>query len=415
MRQGEIGSLSGNNRLLRIARAAGGLTIVFVMGAAPNDMMPEQTARSAPPEIRLPEPPPSREMGFVVQHFALTYESNEDDCPDGLANMLRANFVSTLPPTERTRLLKQENAAEFTQRYRAYARGPDNTDICTHFDQFDRPPQKTVQGRTAQGLDLDGNSDGSANPGGCGHTEFTSPAGETGIDNQVWRAMGCLEKNRGKDGNPASNFQNFTSSLANGENGQVLLLRGVDSLVSDDDVEVIYANTQNPAILNPNGGFIAHASYGIGDTPGGPNVMRGRISNGVLEARAPRLQLRQIWRTGGSGRGSDLRGGRSKWDMSRVRLRLMFQPDGSAKGLLGGYQAVRDVLAPLSMGGIAAALTADWDCPSIFAAVKKMADGDRDPNTGQCTTISTAFELTAVPAFVTTVEGRGKNAVVKRD
>jgi hypothetical protein len=86
--------------------------------------------------------------------------------------------------------------------------------------------------------------------------------------------------------------------------------------------------------------------------------------------------------------------------MRRVKMRLAFAPDGSVKGLLGGYQALSASFQPMWFGGLGAAVTADWDCPSVYAAIRKMADGDRDPATGQCTTISSALELRAVPAFV---------------
>ena len=41
-----------------------------------------------------------------------------------------------------------------------------------------------------------------------------------------------------------------------------------------------------------------------------------------------------------------------------------------------------------------------WTCPSAYAAMKKFADGYRDPKTGQCTALSTAYRIEAVPAFV---------------
>ena len=152
----------------------------------------------------------------------------------------------------------------------------------------------------------------------------------------------------------------------------------------------------------------------FGETPGGPNVIRGRIVNGVFEASTPRLQLRQIWYLGLGLRGQDLRGPRNTWDLRRVRLRLAFQPDGSLKGLIGAYQPLRDAMSVLSMGGAGTALTADFDCPVIYASMKKMADGDRDPKTGQCTTISTTYELVAVPAFVVPLREDTKKLQARR-
>ena len=43
---------------------------------------------------------------------------------------------------------------------------------------------------------------------------------------------------------------------------------------------------------------------------------------------------------------------------------------------------------------------ADFDCPALYEAVHKLADGYPDPKTGQCTAISSAYFIEAVAAFV---------------
>jgi hypothetical protein len=374
--------------------------ILMLAGAGSDNLTLEVPGASAAMAETLPPAPRGGMMGFVVNHITTTWEGGKDDCPEGPAPMLRTSFLASLSESDRTRLLKPEAQRDFQQRYRAFAMGPDGTNICSHYYLFDRAPQKTVQGKMAQGFNLDDDLAGGQAASGCAHANFTSPGGEPGIDNQYWRAMGCIDKFRPHDGTPPSSYQQFDRSLANGENAQVLILRGVESLERDDVVEIIYGNSRDRAILDPAGRFVHGASYAMSETPGGPNVTRGRIVNGVLEARFDRLRLRQVWYLGGTLRGEDLAGLRSTWDIRRVRLRLAFQPDGSLKGLMGGYQALSDSIQSLSIGALGAAVTADWDCATIWATVKTMADGDRDPATGQCTTISTTFELAAVPAFV---------------
>ena len=41
--------------------------------------------------------------------------------------------------------------------------------------------------------------------------------------------------------------------------------------------------------------------------------------------------------------------------------------------------------------------------------MKKLADGHRDPKTGQCTSISTQYRITAIPAFVVEVATHSVN------
>lgn len=382
------------------AMAGAGLAALAVAVTGYTSGVPQTLAAPAD----LPSPPAGGELGFVVNHFAPTYFHGEDDCPDGPAQMLRANWLATMAAPERARIQRPENAQEFRQRYRAYAMGPDNTDICTHYARFDRAPQRTVQGHIAPGFDLDGDASGAQTANTCAHGTFTSPDGQaTGIDNQLWRAMGCLDKMRGIKGMPPSNYQQFDGTLANGQNAQVILLRGVDSLVDDPDVEVIYTNTSDRAVLDSMGHFLPGGSFVMVDERRVRNVLHGRIANGVFEARSPLIQLRYSQLVGGTLRGTELRGTRAIWRFEQARLRLEFQADGTIKGMVGGYQTVHDVMQPVAMGGLGAAVTADFDCPVLYATVRQMADGGRDPKTGQCTSLSMAMELTAMPAFVTYV------------
>jgi hypothetical protein len=339
-------------------------------------------------------------MGFVFSFLGYAIHQGKDDCPDGFAGPLREAYIETLPASERARLSRPENEVELTNRWKAYATGPNNINICSHPQMFDRPPQKLLKGRVAYGLNLDDDTgNGSASPAGCTHQNFTSPDGQPGVDNQVWRAMGCYagEGWRGKEGSPQELERGFKQFLISGEHSQVLLLRGVDSLVRDDDVQVIYANTEDPAIVDSNQKFLTGASYSVTNKREYRNVLRGRIDNGVLTTEPRDVRLRQTW---GQSAQRDVRGRRAEWDLRRARLRLTFQADGSVKGIVGGYQPIWNVIQSPSIGGIGSATTAGIDCAGQYAALKLMADGDRDPKTGQCTTISTALRVEAVSAFV---------------
>jgi hypothetical protein len=44
--------------------------------------------------------------------------------------------------------------------------------------------------------------------------------------------------------------------------------------------------------------------------------------------------------------------------------------------------------------------TAISNCPSIYVAAHELADGHPDPSTGKCTSLSSAFNFTAVAAYV---------------
>lgn len=388
-------------RLCRVAvlpGAALGLAGAAVFGSTlPWRGKPVEAVAAVPAR---PAAPAGGELAFVVESFSPPYHHGADDCPEGPATALRENFTASLSLAERERLLRPENAAQFQQAYRDYARGPDGGDICTNFDRFQRAAGRTVQGAVGPGLDLDGGGDAAGGDKGCAQRDFTSPAGERGIDNQTWRALGCFKIFRGSATRPPDSGAQFGLSLANGENAQVIVLRGVDSLVQDDHVEVIYGNTRERAIVGPNRRFLHGATYAMDATPGGPNLLSGRIVAGVLEAKTPLLRLRNVWNLGRGIVGEDLRGARGEMRFGRARLRLHFLPDGSVKGMIGGFQPVEQAIFVPSVGGLGAAVTADFDCPVLYATLKSMADGDRDPRDGTCHSISAAYEIEAVPAFV---------------
>lgn len=341
--------------------------------------------------------PANGEMGFVVSTFVQPMIYEPDACPDGPTPKLRDAFLEGLTSTERTRLLMQENEPELKTLWQAQIFGPNGTNLCSQPDAFDRPLQRTVQSNRAYGLDLD---DG-AESGTCTQPEFVSPEGQTGIDNQEYRAMGCSTEWRGKGGSEGEQEAGTRQFLASGEWTQVILLRGVDSLENDDRVEVIYANTPDRPMTDSKGRFLAGASFTVSDqAPRHRNVLIGRIENGVLTTAPKDIVLTQTWGQGGA---RDIRGNRTKWDYRRGRLRLVFQPDGSLAGLLGGYRPVFDVIQSPALGGAGSALAGGIDCASRLATLRKYADGLRNPQTKQCTAVSSAIKIVAVPAFVNDV------------
>jgi hypothetical protein len=164
--------------------------------------------------------------------------------------------------------------------------------------------------------------------------------------------------------------------------------------VNDDHVEIIFATTGDRPVLDSKRNFITGASFTVSDNVRWRNVLHGRIVNGVLTTDPADVHLTR--RVGHGG----IRGENLEWQFRQGRFRLAFQPDGSIKGLFGGYQPVRSVIEMTIVGGIGAATVAGIDCAAELKTLQTMADGLRDPKTGQCTGISAAMDVAAVPAFV---------------
>jgi hypothetical protein len=355
--------------------------------AAPEGLSPNTTP--------VPTPPPSGEMALVFSQFQYAvYPGMEQNCPTGYENTNSEAYLASLPAAERTRLSKPENEQEFARLWKASVRGPNNTNICTNFDQFpQRALQKTVQGKVSYGLDLDGGSPG---PDTCVHENFLGPHGEKGIDNQGFRAMGCMRMWRGVDGTPGDFIKYQQEWLRTGEYTNVLRLRGVDSLVDDDDVEVVIASSLDAPIVDAQQRFVAGATFQLTTNPRWRNVLRGRIRAGVLTTEPHKIVLRQPVHSGDE----SPRFGRNETIFEKGRLRLTFDRDGSVKGIIGGYTPLIALFERSAAAGVGATDIVNYDCASSYNTLKKLADGGRDPKTGQCTTISTAFEVAAIPAYL---------------
>lgn len=396
-----------NRRAVLARTAAMALVAAALLAVGPMSGSSPAVGEAMP--TALPKPPADGVMGFVVSEFVSPIIPGKDACPQGPALKLRDAYVAGLAPAERERLLRKENEKELERLWKLSAFGPNDTNVCSQPDMFDKPMLRTVQSPMAWGLDLDGDKGkGAAGADGCAQQDFTSPTGEKGVDNQEYRAQGCKLEWRGVDGMPSDQAVGMKQFHVSGEWTQVLLLKGVDSLQNDDDVEVIYANTPDRPFVDGKGNFLRGATFTISEAPPRHrNVLRGKIVGGVLTTEPKDIALTQTWGQGGA---RDIRGNRGIWDFRKGRLKLTFQPDGSLRGLVGGYRPVFDLIISPSLGSAGSPLVAGIDCAAELKTIRKLADGLRNPKTGQCEGISSAMQVSAVPAFVNDAPARQRTA-----
>jgi hypothetical protein len=84
-----------------------------------------------------------------------------------------------------------------------------------------------------------------------------------------------------------------------------------------------------------------------------------------------------------------------------ARMELKPQPDGSIKGKIGGYYDVETLYDGfIRQPQVVTSVLLAYSCPAVYEALNRLADGYPDPKTGQCSAISTAFRVEAIPAFV---------------
>jgi hypothetical protein len=412
----------------RKGRFALGAACVVVTGLLIANTPAEQSAAAAPqpklepvtiPEDLQKEILRSGQMGFVVTEFAYALGPDAATaCPAGLSGGVRG-MVASLSKTPAGLRRPDETQQAYERRLSGLVHTASNgQNLCMHPEAGGPDPNwRMVSGRNLRvaGIDLDGASSSRRRAAGdtCSHEEFQGISGERGVDNQFYRVVGCTT---GFQSSGAAN--GFQTEMLTGSWGILISLKGVDDLRNDAEVEVgIYANA-DPIELNAARKPLPFATYATEQNPRYRAVTKGRIVDGVLTSDPTEVRVHNVVAAMFDDR--VLRG---------ARLRLSFTADGGMEGYLAGYTPVESmfdvqfgarssrtdkgdpvperVRASRSMGRAGAL---GHTCNGAYYALRQAADGDRDPKTGQCTSISTQYRIRMAPAFVVDARTRSINA-----
>jgi len=335
--------------------------------------------------------PQTRTLGFVVRDwFTSVYDSKfADECPEGLTPSNDEIWWRSLPKPERARLTNNGLVQNLTRMPESMRRGPGGENVCLHPTVVHDPPMKTVEGKYGYGANLDGTLDGHATPKSCPHAKFTLPDGTPGIDNQMYRLLGCVYGWR-KGGLPENNAHEGrgTSGL-----GMILIeVTGVTDPRNSKDVTVTFYRSVDQFALDGTGRPLPFSSYNVDIFPDGRqrygDSLKGSIVNGVLTTVRGDVRLPFY--------------GNYEFMHAPIRdmgLRLEIAPDGAtAKGQITGYYNLAEFL--YYEGGMVGHTSTADDCPALYVAGHELADGYPDPATGACTHLSTSFDVGAYAAFI---------------
>jgi hypothetical protein len=343
--------------------------------------------------------------GYVLTTFE--WVANDDlkaDCPDGLAMSSKDYYLQNLPPAERERLSKGDHEKEiFAALYAPGGfKGPGvrTHNQCADPMDFEGPPLVTVQNTVAPGMNLDGRQSskpGDAAPNTCAHEKFTSPAGEAGIDNQLWRAVGCIRGYR-----PNADIIKYQNgNIRGGEFTMLMEIMNVHDMKNDPDVQVgIYAS-QDTVTVDSQQNILPDSSLSVSDDPKYRAVAHGQIVNGVLTTDP--VDVRLQYRSQGYIK--------TDYYVKGALLRLELKPDGTAKGMMGGYYDLETFYDGfMRQAQVVTSALLSYTCPGAYRALNALADGYPDPKTGKCTALSTAFNVEAIPAFIIHPKDKTKTA-----
>jgi len=270
------------------------------------------------------------------------------------------------------------------------------------------------QSLAADGIDLDGRNSSTANDTfaeQCTHDDFVGAEGKSGVDNQFFRVVGCSESFQ------STGLSNgYAIEMLTGAWGILVTLNGVDDIENDEQVEVgIHANA-DPIRLSPSREAVEYATYAIDQDPRFRATTTGRIKDGVLTTEPVDVRFHKITNSVLLER-----------PLKEARLHVSVSGEGVLDGFLAGYTPVEEMydlqygfrngtvgadLAPLRLragSAIGQAHVLGHTCDGAYYALHAHADGGFDANTGKCTTISTQYKITAIPAFVVDVPTESAN------
>jgi hypothetical protein len=300
-------------------------------------------------------------------HWSVYQTANlRDDCPKGLSpNGPRENFKALYPdggPVVSTQLAREALRA-FPEDHKA---------------QF---PYIYREGKISYGMNLDGK---------VGKNDFTSPTGEKGIDNQLFRVIGCNANFR----SPEGQLQLFgNKEIQRIRFDRVMIeLTNVDNLQNSDNVEVTLYRGRDPFLFDATGEKVAPGGTERVDmTYGKPLIQHfhGKIKDGVLTTD-PIKDAYWPW---------SIFAGTAQllhWRDMRLQLKLT---DASADGLIAGYMDVQSYYRWLTAWSTHHLAYGQLDPAEFYWALRDKADAYPDKD-NRMTAISSALTINMAQVFI---------------
>jgi len=252
------------------------------------------------------------------------------------------------------------------------------------------------------GVDLDGRASSTTSPASdeCAHDDFMAPSGDPGIDYNFLRLIND-ERTREDGKYVFGGFREgqivdgvITGATKNGSMTILLQIMGVDDFENDDDVSVqVFASDDSPALGTDNA-VLTGATLSVhedeqfhsGLVPG--SIVDGVLTAGPLDFRFP-IDIMIV---------SDV----FLIHDAFVRLEL---GEETFRGTVTGYWDVanlrRIIAVPTTDNGNAANFTIE----QFEEAMLQYADGNFNPETGLCESLSTMFQFGGLKAFLVEDDG----------
>jgi hypothetical protein len=348
----------------------------------------EKVAVAAPVPARLPpRPTTGRSLTFVLTWVSSGAGYKPDECTALNKEPTERDYFAMWPrqdiPQAKSELMRAGGLA--TLGAGIALRGPDRLNVCALPGIVPDPGHAAPQSDVARGFDLDAFDGSSARPASThAHRNYRSEEGGRGIDNQLYSVSACVPGFR-----PDGNLTNIRNQLMrNGTTSVLLEVSGIDDAQNDDDIAVTVFYSTDRMVKTADGReILPNYTFRISGDPALTQFfarLPGRIVNGVI-ITDPVDHLEFI------------EGGPRHLFNARMRLEIL--PDGGLKAVFGGYQDWRLMMTNWGRNRIMEP-TMRYQCPGLYNAIKRAADGLPDPLTGEFKGISVAYDVRGVRAFI---------------
>jgi hypothetical protein len=327
--------------------------------------------------------------GYVVSWFYMAAESQPDDCPQGtnpLSDVMVKQFLVDMgkTPAEIDALFKDYPNNLYVP---LYMRGKQNgqwVNVYTNPTSVPDPNIKTAQGHVAYGFNLDGKD---------GPNDFVDPqTGEHGVDDMLYRVLGCFITQRASGGKRATWPDIEWDMTRDQMPSWIIEVSGIErdanGKIKDGDVKIGFYRGTAPVTRNAAGDPQSDMSYTVDNNPRMQNLVHGTMKNGTLTTDTFEFYLLQD------------PFGVTEYHFKQAKVRLTLNDDGTARGVLGGYEPWLPIYESFALGGSTNELNLSVNTPGIYYAMKKLADAYPDAS-GQNQFISSSYIIEAVPAFIT--------------
>jgi hypothetical protein len=327
--------------------------------------------------------------GYAVSWFYMAAESQNDDCPDGtnpLSDVMVKQFLVDMgkTPAEITDLFKDYPNNLYVA---LYMRGKQNgkwVNVYANPTSVPDPNIKTAKGHVAYGFNLDGKDS---------PNDFVDPqTKQAGIDNMLYRVLGCFITQRASGGKRATWPDIEWDMTRDQMPAWVVEVSGIErdaaGKIKDGDVKLGFYRATAPVTRNAAGDPQSDMSFTVDTNPRMQNVVHATMHNGTLTTDPFEFNMIQDPFAV------------SEYHFKKTQIRLTLNDDGTAKGVLGGYQPWLPIYESFALGGSTNELNLSVNTPGIYYAMKRLADAYPDAS-GQNQYISSSYMIEAVPAFIT--------------